>query len=133
MNQIFYIDGQNLPPCPFTVCSQDGEVLRTGSAPLNVIPMQGAVGETVFVGYVNQQAQYVDLTTTTVMQKQQITPTVNGLELSNLPSPCIVTVEDQRVEVTGGTIILEFDVPGEYSITLEAPKHLQTIIQVTQP
>jgi len=126
------LNGISLPILPYVVCDQHGEVLRFGTAPGDSIQAQAQPGEYAFMGIVGTD-QYVDLTTATVMQKQQITPTINGLELSNLPSPCIVTVEDQRVEVTGGTITLEFDVPGEYSVTLEAPKHLQTIIQVTQP
>lgn len=126
------LNGIALPILPYVVCDQHGEVVRFGTAPGDSIPAQAQPGEYAFMGVVAPD-QYVDLATSTVMQKQAITPTIAGLELSNLPSPCIVTVETERVEVVGGTIMLAFDVPGEYMVVLDAPRHLQTVVQVTQP
>lgn len=133
MTSIHCLSGQSLPTCPYVVCSLLGDVLRTGVAPLHVINDQAQIGEMVFVGTVDQLTEYIDVESCSVIQKRRISPVVTGLVVANLPSPCVVSAEGQSAEVLGGSITLEFDVPGTYSVTIEAMHWIPAVIEVIQP
>lgn len=133
MKQIPYISGQGMSVVPFVVCSLTGEILRIGSAPIDAILQQASDGELAMIGAADQMTQYVDLTTGVVIDKTSIVPVVNGLVLSGLPDPCTVSAEGESAEILGGSITLEFDVPGTYYVTIEALHRLPATVMVTQP
>lgn len=125
--------GASLPQLPFVIVNtESGEILRTGTAPAELVDLQAQNGEAVFVGYANDTLQYIDILTAAVMSKPQMSPVVDASTISGLPSNCIVIVEGQQVSVTGSEITLEFDVPGTYSVLLRAPCYLDAIVEVVQ-
>ena len=58
---------------------------------------------------------------------------LNGLVLSSLPDPCDVVIEGATYPVTGGTVTLEFGLPGDYTVTVIAFPFLDTDFTVTAP
>lgn len=81
---------------------------------------------------------YVDVDEEVIKTKEDITPTVSLSEghavISGLPAPCSVKVEEVVEEVTGGTITIEFDVPGDYAIEITPPpRYFDKTLEVDIP
>lgn len=58
----------------------------------------------------------------------------NGLDvatITNLPTPCIITVGGQSFEVDDGTVELTFDEPGVHTITLSAWPYVDHTVEIT--
>ena len=132
MQTLILLDG-DLPALPFIVSDADGAILRAGSAPANMIPLQILAGEHVFVGTASQTAQFIDLAAVAVVNKPRIEPIVSGLSISNLPGGCLAIVEDQTFSVIGGEITFDFAIPGTYRVRLTAKNWLDSIQEVVQP
>ncbi len=124
---------QNLPTLPFVVCDDLGSILRSGSAPAQMIDMQAQAGEHVFVGTASQITQFIDLAVGAVANKPQIEPIASGLSISNLPDGCLAIVEDQEFVASGGEITFDFAIPGTYQVILTAKNWLDAIQEVVQP
>lgn len=56
--------GQSLPVTPFVICTSAGEVLRGGSCPAEMIPLQAGAGEYAFAGTASDLTQYIANVTT---------------------------------------------------------------------
>lgn len=56
--------GAPLPALPFVVCDAVGRILRTGSAPGDLVPLQSGAGESVFAGSADPINDYIANVTT---------------------------------------------------------------------
>jgi len=116
-----------------------GEVLRSGYAPVSMVAMQAGTGEATLEAAADDATQYVDLTSVpAIAAKQTMAPvttiTTGQVVLDGLPDPCIVACNGQEAAVTGGTVTLAFDLPGDYEVTLSAPpQYLEHTLTVTVP
>lgn len=117
----------------FVVCDVDGVILRTGSCPPLMVPMQAGNGETVLPGTADQPNQYVDLLSGKIVNKLILAPLVTGLLVTGLPSPCEVTIEGETTEVIGGEVTFDFSLPGTYFVEVAAKHHRPCVVEVTQP
>jgi len=59
--------------------------------------------------------------------------TRDGLVLADLPDPCEVLIEGTSYPVTGGTVTLEFGLPGTYAVRVEAWPYQPMTFEVTAP
>lgn len=53
------LETATLPAVPFVVANAVGQILRTGSAPAQMVDMQAAEGEYAFAGNADQLSQYI--------------------------------------------------------------------------
>jgi hypothetical protein len=59
--------------------------------------------------------------------------TLTGLELTNLPVPCVVKIGTQSYPCTESTATLSFNQPGTYKVTIESWPHLDKEFSVDYP
>lgn len=106
-----------------------GEILRTGSAPDDMIAIQAIAGETVIEGTANDITQYIAAGVVTNKPPMgctidKTTMIANGVEvatISGVPNPTTARVSgpaSSTATVTDGTLQLTFDLPGTYKVAL---------------
>lgn len=118
----------------FIVYDHKGNILRTGIAPTEMIPLQAQDGELVLEGYADQQGDFIDLSTPdhghVVMPRTQMNLVVVGASISGLPVPCTAIIDGERYDVDDGLIELDSDVAKVHSVTIIADRHLMNTIEV---
>ncbi len=62
--------------------------------------------------------------------RQQMNPVVNGLVVSNLPIPCTARIEGEVYEIDDGTLELDPNLPGPYTIYLDAVPYLPCTVTI---
>ena len=105
-----------------------GRVYLSGQVPDRIDPVveQAEEGMAVLVGEGMDTTHYVDLIGPTLVprpeiqiDKQTIAPDgVDTATVSGLPDPCRVQIDGEAYEVTGGTLELQTDQPGAYTIKI---------------
>jgi len=125
----------------FVVADSSGVILRTGTCPTSMLPLQAKEGEMVIAGKANDATQYVDTETITIVDKPSITAAlskttlladgVDSITITDLPQPCTAHLDTQRYEVPDGELEFTVDLPGVYQICIEALHHLPFNAEVT--
>jgi len=128
----------------FVVYSKDtGEISRYGTAPEGMVNMQAKSREAVLLGSGDDRKNYVDINTNELRECAPIdadlsskTLTADGADsitITNLPKPCIVTLDHSSHEVTDGVFEFTIDLPGEYIVRVEAMHRLpyETTVKAT--
>lgn len=134
--------------------SSTGEIVKTGICPLDLVESQhtveGSPGETIMVGYANDNIHYVDVTTSphsivdktsnpSSSNKTSINASGSPLEeavISNIPylSQIIIRGPTGRTSLveTEGDSQIEFStqVVGIYNITIIHPEYLEKTITI---
>lgn len=112
-----------------------GRIIRTVSCPKNMINIQCRNGEEFVFFHHNIYTHYILTafgntpikrpTMPGALNKPQILADGNDLAtISNLPQPCTVTFAGQTYEVEDGCFAFTVDVPGTYTVRVEAWPHL---------
>lgn len=111
----------------FTVFDADGVILRTGSAPDNMIGIQAmAAGESVLPIQADQVTQYISNGQVADKLPIQATLTANPItrparaEFTNLPATCDITVNGQTYPCTAGFANIGFNLPGVFPVRVSA-------------
>lgn len=122
------------PALPFIVTDNDGNILRVGSAPGDLVDIQANkdAGEHVFIGYADDSIDYIDVVEGAIVKKHQMNLSVINSTISGIPPQCVITVEGVEYALTENSITLEFNLVGEYIVKLVAPKYLNEIVKVIQ-
>ena len=117
---------------------RSGKINRVIIAPVGVAQDQVQEGESWVDGHSNDLIHYVDgglivnrPTMPGTLDKPQIL--ADGLDLatiSNLPQPCTVTFSDQTYLVEDGEFAFTADIPGSYTVEVEAFPHLPATFTV---
>lgn len=58
---------------------------------------------------------------------------LSGMELSNLPVPCEIRINDQSYQCTDSTATLSFSQPGAYKVIVKAWPHLDKEFSIDYP
>lgn len=113
---------------PYTVYDANGTILRTGTAPENMVSLQALAGEQVIAEMANQLTDFIR--NEVIVAKPAIAATIDkttiasgGVDvatISNLPIPAIVTIGGQSSTVTDGVAQVSFNAPGDYTVTVTA-------------
>lgn len=124
----------------FIVYGMDGEIIRTGACPQSMIGLQMDVDNFVLEGEADDVAQYVDMTTHTVANKRTITPVFSKLSMiadgvdtviiTELPVPCIVSLDDFAYNVPDGVFEFTVDIAGTYTVRIDSVETLSYEEQV---
>lgn len=117
----------------FVVCDLAGNIIRVGSCPEFLMSAQAGEGEIVLAGHADSSLHYIDVDTGNRMDKERISPVVNGLAVSSLPIPCTVYSEGVAYDIDDGEVTMSFDVPGTYGVLICAERMIPAAIEVTQP
>lgn len=122
-----------LPSVPFIVCNAEGRILRTGSAPAEMVDIQAQAGEYVFAGTVQQDDYIINPTgaaeavarpasPVTIDKLTALADATDTITLANVSAGATVTVSGP-VSASGtgdGTpIALTFQAVGRYTITVQ--------------
>lgn len=113
---------------------RSGRISRVVTAPESMIQDQAQAGESYVAGSANTLTQYVN----TAKRRVESRPTINGAVsknpfvadgvdtscISGLPQPCTVTLGGQRYWVEDGVFGFTTDVPGTFSLTVQAWPYL---------
>ena len=84
-------------------------------------------------GLARLRNDYVDLATKTVRAKQESPVTLDGQMLRNVPPGASVVIDGVPYEAGDSEVELDFDMPGTYRVTVEAPAHLPKTFEVVKP
>ncbi|MCH8505067.1 MAG: hypothetical protein LAT50_12170 [Ectothiorhodospiraceae bacterium] len=115
-----------------------GEIVRQVACPtIALAHMQAGSNEAVYIGDARDDLHWIDPQTGERQDRLPIEPTVSTATgeatLSGLPDDTEVRCEGQA-ETVSGSIAIEFDLPGTYTITLRCPpRYLDTEIEVEIP
>jgi len=125
----------------YIVYNTQGEILRTGYCPDEMVDIQAQVGELVIEGIANDVTQYMLNDTTTdksvmSLSTDKITITANGIDASittGLPNPSYIYINGIRQAIVIIDGVLEFTVntPGIYKIRIESFPYLDYEFEVT--
>jgi hypothetical protein len=95
-----------------------------------MLALQMGGAEFVLEGQANDATQYIDMTTHTVSDKPQIVPVpskitlvadgIDSIIITGLPVPCTVIFDGTRYDVPDGVFEFTVNLPGDYSIKVEA-------------
>lgn len=109
----------------FTKYDIDGRVLFHGDVPDSMIALQG---ERVFVGNVDGRTQYVR---DGHRHARPANPALLvGLELTQLPMPCEVVINDKTYPCGGGRATVNFNLPGQYRVRIVAFPFLDALFEI---
>ena len=117
---------------------------------LNGIIRQFVMGDEVFVEaqirendayvlsdpLVNRSGGYIDISDPANpkhVSQGDMPYTVQGNTITDLPIPCRAIIEGESHSVTDGTVTLDTDIPGEYSVRISAVEYKPEIIEVVIP
>lgn len=98
-----------------------------------MIEQQALQNEVALVGEADQVNQYIDLSSGQTINKSSMSPVINGLNVSGLPSPCFVFSDGVSTEVVGGEVSFEYSLPGTYFVEVMAKHYFSCGFEVTQP
>jgi len=92
----------------------------------------------LYVGAAIPHIHWINPTTGERQDRQEMTPSVTTsageATLSGLPDPCEVRCLGETEEVTGGTITIEVDEPGTYTVELRSrPQYFDHTLEVEIP
>lgn len=106
--------------------SSNGEILRTGVCPGDMLEIQAGLGESALEGVADDTFHYIQ--GETITPKAELTCSINATQItrpapiiiSGLPIPAVVRVGNQRYEVPDGTAEISVNLPGTYKIICKA-------------
>jgi hypothetical protein len=124
---------ESLSALPFVVCDAAGRVLRTGSAPGQMIDLQAQPGELVFAGTAGANDHIINPTgaaesvprpasPVTIDKVTALADATDAVTLSNVGAGATVIVSGpvSGSSVGDGTpVALAFEAAGQYSITVQ--------------
>jgi hypothetical protein len=127
------LTNSNLPALPFVVCDAAGRILRTGSAPGQMIDLQAQSGELVFAGTAGPNDFISDPTGAAEAVPRPASPVTidkttvqadatDSVMLSNVGAGATVSVTgpvSSSGTGDGTPISLTFEAAGQYSITVQ--------------
>jgi hypothetical protein len=105
----------------YIVYGLKGEILRNVSCPVSCYE-QRPVDELWIEGKADDIREYIK--DGAVTSKDALQPIISGNIVSNLPSPCTITIQGQSAEILDGEVELLFEVPGVYPFKLTAFPYL---------
>jgi len=118
----------------FIVYNSFGEILRSGSAPLSMIPKQKGPGEFVTTGKGNDETHYVNTTFRTLAPKTAMGASINktamkgdGVEsaiISGLPVPSKIRINKKIYDNVNPVFEFTVNLPGKYEIVCSSLKFL---------
>lgn len=113
---------------------RSGRISRVVTAPESMIQDQAQAGESYVAGSANTLTQYVNTAKRRVENRPKISATVSKsviladgadiASISGLPQPCTVTLGGHRYRVEDGVFGFTTDVPGTFSLTVQAWPYL---------
>lgn len=114
--------------------TKTGKINRIVDAPDIIAQLQAGEGEAWITGNSDDLTQYVDTAKRRVENRPKISATVSKsviladgadiASISGLPQPCTVTLGGQRYWVEDGVFGFTTDVPGTFSLTVQAWPYL---------
>lgn len=101
-----------------------GLFVGTGRCAESYFPERSNVIEGVY----DKESQYYDISGGAVADRPANQATIDktsavvaeAVTISNIPNPSTALVSGQTIEVTDGTLEMDFDLPGEYSIKIKS-------------
>ncbi|MCF2913380.1 hypothetical protein [Halomonas sp. Cn5-12] len=117
----------------YAVFGSDGVIFGIVSQPLRVKAPKSSIRITAPV---DDARYYVDVATKTLHAKRELNaqPVVNGLSvtINGLPAGIWVMTNGQQATTDGGSLFIQYDLPGTYAIYLRGHPHLiDTTLEVT--
>jgi len=114
----------------YVIHNPDGRITQTGFVPDSMLKLQGDGGKNVVVGQAELHRDYVQ-DGKIKMRPAQATQ-LNGMVLSNLPSPCTIYIDGEAHACSNTTVELEFTYPANYVVHVEAFPYLDTKFNVVK-
>lgn len=114
----------NMDLTAFVTYDVRGVILSSGRVPQFAVADQlhGAFG--IMEGEATLDRHYVDVDTLTIQQKTPSPVVMVGDVFTNVPVGSWAVHEGVRYAIDDGTAEFEFDLPGEYHITINCVRHL---------
>ncbi|MGD9171155.1 MAG: hypothetical protein PVI97_13990 [Candidatus Thiodiazotropha sp.] len=124
----------------FYVYDSDGAITRCGSAPDGMVGLQADEGETAAIGKANDSTQYV--LDGIVTDKPEMPVTIDKADvsadgedivtISGVPTGALCRVGSlAEVSVDDGSVVLNFDEPGDYVVTLSLFPYLDYRVTIS--
>lgn len=114
-----------------------GQALRVVKCQESAAGIQAGPGEAWVYGEGRPNEIYVDLSDPDKPKLAHRHPFVHavtvaglGATISNMPKSCFVWLDGVRYDVPDGTLEIEFDLPGRYSLTLEHPHYMTATVDL---
>jgi len=117
-----------------------GEIHRCVTCHESIVRNQLLPGEWYTPGYSNDVTQYVDLDTGEITDKAQmpavidkttlVADSVDAVNISGLPIPCLVQVEETVYQVDDGEFSTTVDLPGPYRIVCAAISYHEKVLEI---
>jgi len=112
----------------YIIFNDQGEILRTVSCPKDMAVDQLSEGEWLLEGRWDDTKFYVE--NGSVVERPHFPITIEGSTITGIPIPTTITIEGVSYEVTEGTLELEFDAPGSYTVSLRSFPYLDTEVTI---
>lgn len=109
-----------------------GQIISRGSVEAIIFAEKVLAGELLLESDAKPETHYVDLETNTVVEKTECLATLSGNVISNISLPAWLYVGNTCYELTEDFVVLEFSIPGTYSVRLVSVKTLDKTFDVVQ-
>lgn len=114
----------SMEPTPFVTYDERGMILTTGRVPQFAVEAQKLDAFGVVEGEAFADKNWVDPETGTIQTKTSAPIVMVGDVFTNVPPHSWAVFEGVRYAIDDGTAEFEFDLPGEYHITIHSVRHL---------
>jgi len=119
----------------FIIYDNNGQILRKGSAPEDMLLIQKNINENILEGFTaDDNTQYILNNTvtdkvsmeTSINKATVIANSIDTIVISNIPNDAELLINNESIEIiTDGTAELTFDAVGEYSVKLDVFPYLE--------
>lgn len=110
-----------------------GKIQSLLQCPDSVLDLHYGVGENYIEITSKHDAEGKWVVDGVLVDRPTMTPTVNGLIITDLPIPCSLTTYGETYEIPDGEVTLSYDLAGEYEVKVEAFPYLDWEVTVEQP
>lgn len=113
----------------FTVYDSAGRILRSGKCQEDCLEAQARAGEFVLEAESDDLTDWV--TGGQITQRPANPATLDRSMLTNLPTPCVIKINNDSYDCADSTAQLDFTYPGKYKIRVTAFPYLDAAFDVT--
>ena len=114
----------NMEPTPFVTYDERGMILNVGRVPQFAVAAQQFDAFGVIEGEALADKNWVDPATATIQTKTNSPIVMVGDVFTNVPPDSWAVHEGVRYPIDDATVEFEFDLPGEYHVTINSVRHL---------